>query len=120
MKAYKVLSGVVHVGEGMRIGLSHEQAAVRLHKLTPVEGSEGVYVAAEVLQFRAREIVGFENPADLGKAQLEQIAEASPDDVREALDRVQKAAAGQRAAKEAARARAKAPADKVGTARKTG
>ncbi|WP_425065615.1 hypothetical protein [Reyranella sp.] len=118
MKAYKIVSGVVQVGAGVQIGLGRSQAEARAHKLKPVEGSTGVYIATAVLDFRAGEIVGLEGTADIGKAQLDQIAEATPEEVRAAIEAARKADAAQQAAKDAARARIKpVPEAKAGVSR---
>jgi|GEM_PF-827396 len=101
MKAYKVVSGVVQIGEGSRIGLGRHQAEPRAHRLTPVEGSMGVYVAASVLQFRAGEIIGLESLADLGKTQLDQIAEATPAEIQAMIDEAKRLEAANRTAKAA-------------------
>jgi len=116
MKAYKIVSGVVQIGAGVRVGLGRSQAEARAHKLKPVEGSTGVYVAGAVLDFRAGEIIGLEGTVDLGKAQLDQIAEATPDEVRDAIEKARKADADARASKDAARARVKPAAETKGGA----
>lgn len=112
MKAYKIVSGVVQIGDGTRIGLTRGQAAAREHKVKAADGSmSGIYLASGVLDFRAGEIIGLEDTAALGKAQGEQIVEASPEDIRARIQEEREADKKNREAKEAARVRLQSVAD---------
>ena len=50
MKNYKVEGGTLRLGQGAIVGLTDEQAAPRLHRMSKV--SAGVYRLDEVLEFK--------------------------------------------------------------------
>lgn len=70
MRKIKVISGVLSVGAGQRLALSPEQAKPRAHKLDKAKGERGIYVASDVLHFKAGEALGID---EVAKGQRDQV-----------------------------------------------
>ena len=76
MKVYRVVNGVLPIGQGQRLFLSAAQSAARRHMLEGVgEGKEfAMCTAAQPLQFKLGELLGID---DVGKAFAALVAEAA-------------------------------------------
>lgn len=124
MEAFKVVSGVLQVGEGVMVGLTASQVAARSGSVAAVEGRRSVFRAATVLNFKAGEIIGLEDAeAAVGKAQMPKIEVAGDDDLRALEESEQAAIASAKKAKATAKEKAKTLSEQksaVGAAREEG
>lgn len=109
MKAYKVVSGVLAIGEGAAIALSPAQAASREGAVEASGDRKGAFRARATLNFKAGEIVGIEGDLvdAIGKGQFEKVVEASEEDCRAFFEREHAAAAEAEKAKKQAKEIAK-------------
>ncbi len=66
MKNYRVVGKICRLGQGSCVAIDEAQYRRRAHRVTPVDGRDGVYTLNEPLEFKSGEKFGLEG--DLAKA----------------------------------------------------